>query len=131
MRRRSVRARFSGVRQGNAGITGFARHTHAAAYRRRMPTKTKTATKAVKATAQKAAKKVKPAVKKVVAKAKSSVKPVASKVSATAKTGKKKAGGLMQSVKHGVQAGIESVGDLVKKVAPAALLPKSAKPKRS
>ena len=86
---------------------------------------------AVKATAQKAAKKVKPAVKKVVAKAKSSVKPVASKVSATAKTGKKKAGGLMQSVKHGVQAGIESVGDLVKKVAPAALLPKSAKPKRS
>lgn len=95
-----------------------------------MPTKTKSATKAVKATAQRVATKVKPVVKKAVAKAQSTAKPAARKASAKIGTAKTKSTGLMQTVKKGVQAGIVSVSDLVKKVTPDALLPKSAKSKR-
>jgi hypothetical protein len=93
-----------------------------------MPTKTKATTKTVKANARKAAAKVKPAVKKAVAK--SGAKPTAKKVSANTAKGKKKAAGLIQTVKQGVHTGIEKIGDLIKKVTPDALLPKSAKSKR-
>jgi hypothetical protein len=91
-----------------------------------MPTKTKTATKAVKA----AAKEMKPTIKKAVAKSKSSAKAAVKKVPAKAKAGRKQAEGLLETVKHGVQTGIDAVGDFVKKATPDALRPKSAKGRR-
>lgn len=95
-----------------------------------MPTKTKATVKAVKPAVKKTAAKAKPAVKKAVAKAKAGARSVACKAPAKSPAQKKKPATLMQSVKAGVQAGLGSVGDLVKKVTPDALLPKSAKAKR-
>lgn len=91
-----------------------------------MPTKTKT-TKAARATVKKTATKAKPAAQKAAAKSKSGATTAGKKAP---KSGKKKAAGLMQTVKHSVQVGIESVSDLVKKVTPGALMPKTAKTKR-
>jgi hypothetical protein len=90
-----------------------------------MPSKTKTTLKTVKAAA-----KVKPVVRKAVAKAKTATKPVPKRASATPKSAKQKTSGLLDSVKHGVQSGLEAVGDLVKKITPAALQPGSARTKR-
>lgn len=53
------------------------------------------------------------------------------KTSVKSKSGKKKAAGLMRTVKKGVQSGIHAVGDLVKKVTPDALLPQSVKTRRT
>ncbi len=95
-----------------------------------MPTKTKPTAKVVKATVKKTATKPKSATKKPAVKGRSGAKSATKKPTAKARTTKKRSPGLMQSVKKGVQAGIDSMGDLVKKVTPDALLPKSAKAKR-
>jgi len=95
-----------------------------------MPTKMKVTTKSVKPVVKKATAKAKSAVKKAVVKTKASAKPTARKVSTAATKGKKKATGLIQTVKAGVQSGIETVGDLVKKVTPDVLLPKRSKSRR-
>ena len=84
-----------------------------------MPAKSNPSVKSVKTSIKKTGGKVKSAVKK----AKSSSRPVAKK-------GKKRATGLMQTVKKGVQSGISTVGDLVIKVTPDVLLPKSVKAKK-
>lgn len=95
---------------------------------RLMPTKTKS-TKAAKTPPKRVATKAKPASKKPAA-PKSRAKPAVKKVPAKTAATKRKSPSLMQSVQKGVRSGIESVGDLVKKVTPDALLPKSAKSKR-
>ena len=95
-----------------------------------MPSKIKTATKTVKSTAKKAAAKVRPAARKATAKVKATARPAAKKNSAKAKTGKKKAAGLMQSVKAGMQTGIDAVTGLVKRVAPDSLVSKPTKRRR-
>jgi len=95
-----------------------------------MSSKTQKAIKAVKSTTKKAAAKVKPAAKKAPAKVKAVTRPAARKISTKSKAGKKKAAGLMQSVKEGMQTGIEAVTDLVKKVTPDSLLPKPSKARR-
>ena len=95
-----------------------------------MPSKTQKSIKAVKSTTKKAAAKVKPAAKKATAKVKAVAKPAARKSSTKSKAGKRKAPGLMQSVKDGMQTGIDAVTDLVKKVTPDSLLPKPSKARR-
>ena len=95
-----------------------------------MPPKPKAAAKSVKAATKKPAAKAPPTPKKTVAKPKVAVKPTAKKTSVKPKTTKKKPAGVIQTVKQGVQTGIGAVGDLVKKVTPDVLLPKSAKSKR-
>lgn len=95
-----------------------------------MPPKPKAVVKSVKTVTKKSAAKVKPATKKVVARPNATVKPATKKAAPKARTGKKKTEGVIQTVKEGVQTGIQAVGDLVKKVTPNALLTKSAKSKR-
>jgi len=91
-----------------------------------MPPKSKTVAKATKAPAKKVAAKAKP----VIRKSATSAKPVVKKASRKVPAGKKKGAGILETVKQGVQSGIEAVGDLVKKVTPDSLLQKPVKSKR-
>ena len=69
--------------------------------------------------------------KKAPAKSKPAARPV-KKTAAPRSSGakKKKTGGFLQTVKKGVQAGIETVASAVKSVTPNVLLPKAGKSKR-
>lgn len=96
------------------------------------PTKKTKATRTAKATASKVVARTKSAAKvtsKVAAKAPAR-RPARKAAPPRAKAAKKNSSGLIQSVKDGVQTGLHAVTDLVKKVTPDALLPRSAKTKR-
>lgn len=106
-----------------------------------MPPKLKTTRKPAKAIATKPVAKAKPATKKAVTKARTkakkatvdaiqSAKPPARKVAAKAKTIKKETQGVFESVKKGMQTGMDAVGDLMKRITPDALKSKPAKPRR-
>lgn len=95
------------------------------------PTKKTKSTRTAKTTASKVSARAKSAAKvtsKVAAKA--SAKRPAKKATPRAKAVRKNSSGLIQSVKDGVQTGLHAVTDLVKKVTPDALLPRSAKTKK-
>ena len=99
-----------------------------------MTTKTKKTASArtTKPSVGKVAKRTKTVARKAIAatKAKAALKPATRKPVSRSKAKKKNASGLMRSVKEGVQTGLHAVTDLVKKVTPDALLPRTAKPKR-
>ncbi|HSI14587.1 MAG TPA: hypothetical protein VK961_21225 [Chthoniobacter sp.] len=96
------------------------------------PTKKTKSTRTAKPTASKVAAKTKAVAKKVTAKpsAKVAAKRPTKKAAPRTKAAKKNSSGLMQSVKDGVQTGLHAVTDLVIKVTPDALLPRSAKAKK-
>ena len=99
-----------------------------------MPSKTKktTSTRTAKPSASKVSAQTKAAAKKVSSrtKAKSVSARATKKPASRAKTAKKSGSGLIQSVKEGVQTGLHAVTDLVKKVTPDSLLPRSAKARK-
>ena len=89
-------------------------------------------TRTAKTSASKVVARTKAVAKKVTSKAgaKAAAKRPTKKAAPRAKAGKKNSSGLMQSVKDGVQTGLHAVTDLVIKVTPDALLPRSAKAKK-
>jgi len=95
-------------------------------------TKKTASARATKSSASKVVKRTNTVAKKATAatKAKATVKPATRKPVSRSKAKKKNVSGLMRSVKEGVQTGLHAVTDLVKKVTPDALLPRTAKPKR-
>jgi len=95
-------------------------------------------TKAKPTTKTKPTAKARPTAKKAVAKARTkariataaaikSAQPPSRRIAGTGRTIQKQAQGMIESVKKGVQTGIDAVGELVKKITPDAL--KSKPPK--